>query len=116
MKKKKYSSFYREFKEMHAMRKKIDAKCKQINKLMAEKGKLEKEKVKKLKKFVGKRVEICWDDDSQWKGKIECTLVKIFEDRNFGWGCKIEQKSIKYIRGPETKILFVNEITKIEKV
>ena len=115
MEDRKCSSFYQKNQKINNLQDEIEMRCKKVNELRVEKGELLKKKVEIIKKFTGKRVEICWDE-GQWRGKIRCTLSRVAEAHSFSWVCVIKPKTMLIIRGPERQILFIEEINRIKEV
>ncbi|MFA6146336.1 MAG: hypothetical protein WC697_03360 [Patescibacteria group bacterium] len=117
MKERKVSCFFEENRKINVFQKRIEKLCLQINKWQDESYKIQKDKVKEARKFIGRPVVVIYKQGKKGelkRGRIKCIINKI-EFVNGDWECKINP-DFKIIFGPNPIPLFVRKITMIMEV
>ncbi|MDD5626163.1 MAG: hypothetical protein PHG83_03290 [Patescibacteria group bacterium] len=115
MKERKVSCFFEENRKTNVFQKRIERLSIQINQWQGESYKIQKMKVKEIRKFIGKPAVVIYKQ-GKTKGRIKCTLNKIQSANGMDWECKMNP-DFKIISGPPKPTpLFVREITMIMEV
>lgn len=96
---------------------KITVKRKELNELQKEISKIRAEKIKAIKKFVGKKVVITYrNDNPKSKGRIRGIINKVTFVNGTNWECVLDPDFKILGGGPKPIPLFAKAIKRITEI